>query len=85
MASRIQLRRNTAANWTVDNPVLFVGEPAVETDTSRMKIGDGVRAWNALPYSAVDVSTYITVDQLVLSPTQPGQPQLGMVWVQTLI
>lgn len=85
MASRIQLRRDTAANWTANNPVLAVGEPGVETDTSRMKVGDGASTWTVLPYAAVDVSTYISVNQLVLSPTQPGQPTTGMVWVQTLI
>jgi mannan endo-1,4-beta-mannosidase len=51
----IQLRRDTAANWTSNNPVLKQGEEGLETDalTSgivQSKIGDGVTAWNALPY-----------------------------------
>jgi len=49
---RIQIRRDTAANWTAANPVLAAGEPAVETDTGKMKIGDGIRNWSTLPYES---------------------------------
>lgn len=52
MAYKIQLRRDTAANWTAVNPVLALGEAGVETDTDKIKIGDGVSAWDALPYMA---------------------------------
>ena len=41
-------RRDTAANWTAVNPVLLSGEWGFETDTRKLKIGDGVTAWNAL-------------------------------------
>ena len=51
MASQIQLRRDTAANWTSANPVLAQGEFAVETDTLKAKIGDGSTAWTSLGYS----------------------------------
>jgi hypothetical protein len=44
-------RRDTAANWTAVNPVLLSGEWGLETDTRRLKIGDGVTAWNALAYN----------------------------------
>jgi hypothetical protein len=47
---RIQLRHDTAANWTSVNPRLLVGEIGIETDTTRMKIGDGVLNWVNLPY-----------------------------------
>lgn len=47
---RIQIRRDTAANWTAANPVLAAGEPAVESDTGSRKTGDGIRNWSALPY-----------------------------------
>jgi hypothetical protein len=50
MANKIQLRRDIAANWNNVNPVLAQGEPGIETDTDRMKIGDGVTAWTALAY-----------------------------------
>jgi hypothetical protein len=46
MAIRIQLRRDTTANWTTNNPILLPGEIGVETDTLKFKIGNGSR-WNA--------------------------------------
>jgi hypothetical protein len=46
MAIRIQLRRDTVANWTTNNPILLPGEIGVETDTLKFKIGNGSR-WNA--------------------------------------
>lgn len=47
--SRFKLRRGTAVQWAV-NPILANGEPAWETDTKRLRIGDGVTPYNALPY-----------------------------------
>lgn len=47
---RFRLRGDTAADWTAANPILADREPGVETDTGRMKLGDGVRAWNSLDY-----------------------------------
>lgn len=46
----IRFRKQTAANWTTVNPVLNEGEPGIETDTLRLKVGDGVTAWNSLAY-----------------------------------
>lgn len=48
----IKLRRDTAANWTANNPVLAQGEPGVETDTHQVKYGNGTTHWNDLPYGA---------------------------------
>jgi hypothetical protein len=50
VATKIQLRRDTAANWTSTNPTLAIGEAGYETDTKKMKIGTGALAWNALGY-----------------------------------
>jgi len=50
MATRIQLRRDTAANWISANPILSSGEFGYETDGIKYKIGDGVTAWNSLTY-----------------------------------
>ena len=36
MAIRIQLRRDTAANWVSANPALLAGEIGIETDTTRI-------------------------------------------------
>ena len=51
MAVRFQLRRDTAANWASANSVLALGEPGVETDTLKVKVGDGATVWNSLAYS----------------------------------
>ena len=53
MAIQIQLRRDTAANWTSNNPILAAGEIGVETDTDKTKIGDGTTSWTSLDYSAI--------------------------------
>lgn len=52
MASKIKIRRDTAANWAFVNPTLSAGEPALEIDTGKTKYGDGVNAWNNLPYTS---------------------------------
>lgn len=46
----IQLLRGTAAQWTSANPTLASGKPGFETDTKRLKIGDGATAWISLRY-----------------------------------
>jgi lysophospholipase L1-like esterase len=50
MAGRIQLRRGSAANLAAANPILAIGEPAIETDTGKLKIGNGVDNYNTRPY-----------------------------------
>lgn len=47
----IKTRRGLAAEWASTNPILSDGEPGVETDTRKMKIGDDVTHWNDLPYT----------------------------------
>ena len=47
---RILIRRDTAANWTAENPTLAAGELGGETDTGKLKLGDGATAWNSLEY-----------------------------------
>jgi len=48
MADKIQVRRDTAANWASVNPVLSQGEMGLTTDTSVLKFGNGSTAWNSL-------------------------------------
>ena len=50
--STIQFRRGTAAEWTFVNPILQAGEPGLETDTRRVKVGSGVDRWSDLQYTA---------------------------------
>ena len=51
MASKIQLRRDTASNWSNNNSLLASGEPGFETDTGKFKIGNGNDYWNDLDYA----------------------------------
>lgn len=46
----IQIRRDTAAALAAADPTLKAGELAAETDTGKVKLGDGVTAWATLPY-----------------------------------
>jgi hypothetical protein len=50
MNAQIKLRNDTLANWASENPVLLSGEIGIETDTNKIKIGDGTTAWNSLAY-----------------------------------
>lgn len=47
---QFQLRRGLASEWTSVNPILASGEMGLETDTYKVKVGDGVLNWNDLPY-----------------------------------
>jgi hypothetical protein len=58
MATRMQQRRGTAAQWTSANPVLVAGEIGFETDTNKFKIGDDSTTWSNLPY-------FTTLDDIV--------------------
>ena len=51
MAIPIQLRRGTAATWTSVNPILAQGEAGFETDTNKIKMGNGSSVWTALAYT----------------------------------
>ncbi len=51
---RLQIRRGTASQWTSANPTLAAGEMGVETDTRKVKIGDGTTGWTSLNYIAAD-------------------------------
>lgn len=53
-----RIRRDTAANWTSVNPVLKLGEPGLETDTRKVKYGDGSTAWNSLAYAYGDANSW---------------------------
>ena len=53
MADIIQLRRDTAANWTSVDPTLAHGEMGWEIDTGKVKIGDGTTEWTSLPYGGI--------------------------------
>lgn len=66
MPTQIQFKRGTAASMAALNPVLTAGEPGYETDTRKVKIGDGTTAWNSLRYvtdAIVNSPTALSADQ----------------------
>ena len=60
VVTQIQVRRGTASQWTSTNPVLAAGEQGFETDTLKLKIGDGSTAWNSLAYVATGATGTVT-------------------------
>ena len=73
------LRNDTAANWTSVNPVLLKGEVGLETDTLKLKFGDGVSQWNALKYF---VSGDVVVKTTAPSVSDSGY-DVGKLWVNS--
>ena len=59
MASIIQIRRDTASDWTSANPTLAQGELALETDTLKLKAGDGTTAWTSLAYYTLGTAGFL--------------------------
>lgn len=59
MANRIQFRRDTSVRWTSINPILQEGELGIETDTGKIKIGDGKKKWNDLSYLKVNSDGFV--------------------------
>ena len=90
---RVLLRRDTSSNWTSTNPTLAAGELGAESNTGRLKLGDGSTAWNALAYlggvTSVNGSTGVVVLNLddvndVTAPSPSNGDYLrwnGTAWV----
>ena len=63
LTALMKQRYDTAANWTAANPTLLAGEIGIESDTEKIKIGDGATAWNSLGYQPwSELSTYPIVN-----------------------
>jgi len=80
MATQIQLRGGTAAQWTAANPVLAEREVGVETDTGLFKIGNGASVWSALPYNPlrnIDTATVVSMANQA-HPTPPSAGNLNV-------
>jgi major tropism determinant Mtd-like protein len=67
MSYQIQLRRDTAANWTSVNPILAQGEMGYEMNDDKLKIGDGVTAWTGLPYTSFGAVVNVTASSPLAS------------------
>ena len=70
MATQVlQIKRGSSSRWKELNPVLAAGEPGYVLDENKLKIGDGVTAWNDL--------SYIGEDEVVNKPTHYDFPSIG--------
>jgi hypothetical protein len=65
MATRMQQRRGTAAQWTAADPVLNAGEIGYESDTNKFKIGDGENHWDDLNYFLDAVALGGSIDDYI--------------------
>lgn len=61
VVTQIQARRGTAAQWTSANPTLAAGEWGYETDTGKVKIGNGSTAWTSLGYTGANNGTVTSI------------------------
>lgn len=72
----IKIRRDTSTNWDAVNPTLAAGEIAFETDTNKIKVGDGSTVWASLDYAsgagtAAEIG-YDNVDAQLIATTVKG-------------
>lgn len=70
--TRLYLRRDTAENWSLINPILGSGEPGYDETNKVLKIGDNVTPWNTLlPISSGSAGDYIvkTSSAFTITPT----------------
>jgi len=77
MAIQIQWRRDTAANWTSNNPTLAQGEPGFETDTGAYKVGTGTAAWTSLSYGVFSTHAIAALFADQASGNDPAAPASG--------
>lgn len=56
---KIKQRYDTASKWTTNNPVLLAGELGIESDTKKMKVGDGITSWIYLDYMVAEPESVV--------------------------
>lgn len=62
--TRQKQKYDTSTNWINNNPVLLAGEIGIESDTNKMKVGNGTSTWNNLEYAgSPDIKLYTTTGQ----------------------
>lgn len=80
MSVQIQLRRGTALQWSTVNPILAIGEMALELDSHQFKLGNGVDHWNDLPYGGVAGASGnpLKVEMITVTPLMITNGQLTL-------
>ena len=86
MPTKIQLRRGTANQWTTANPTLASGEFGVETDTAKVKLGDGTTAWTSLSYFG-NLEALNNVGDVTITSASNGEvlQYNGSAWVNATL
>jgi hypothetical protein len=71
---KILFRRDTSTNWASSNPVLAGGEIGLETNTNKIKLGNGSSQWNVLPYfyGSIDNASLDALGDVVITSAQNG-------------
>lgn len=84
MPTKIQLRRGTANQWTTADPTLASGEFGVETDTAKVKLGDGTTAWTSLSYFG-NLEALNNVGDVTITSASSGEvlQYNGSAWVNS--
>jgi len=71
-----QQRKASPAQWADSNPIVPDGEIYVELGTGKQKTGDGVTAWNSLPYTEAILDVGIA-DAIAKKHTQDTDTVVG--------
>lgn len=81
---RLQNKRDTAANWTKNNPVLLDGEIIVVTTNTgeiRRKVGDGQKRFSELPFDDEVLRSLVsTKTGRIASAQKPASQPVGDYW-----
>lgn len=67
-AAHLIQRYNTATAWSDNNPILLLGEMGIESNTGKVKLGDGETRWNSLDYfvTGAPYTSYFGGDGVIL-------------------
>lgn len=78
---KFKFRRGPSYDWETRNPVLASGEPGLEIDTERFKLGDGRTPWNDLEPYYIDAEEVALLVTMAISELPPGggglDPRMG--------
>jgi hypothetical protein len=78
MADTLQFLRGTSTRWTSTNHILKAGEPGIETDTNRFKIGDGFTSWNELEYYLTEDGISAMIQEAIADSGGGGSDGLAL-------
>lgn len=74
-----KLRRGTSSLWASKNPILQDGEPGKETDTGKLKLGDGVSRWLDLEYFLPESGVQSLIDAAISELPGGGDGDLALI------